>query len=191
MSNLEFSLSKETAIPPMTCLSKHILTVLITLFWLLPAWAQQHGQGHSERRGPSDVQQYIESLERGDRDKDQKPEEVIKALQLTEYMTIADIGAGSGYFTRKFVWAVQDKGMVYAVDIEPAMLKYNEEMVEHLHTPYNAKFMLAKPEDPMLPPASVGRRELPRLRRGGVCCSGNCVDRGDGRAHGDTSGREA
>ena len=120
-----------------------------------PAWAQQHGQGHSERRGPSDVQQYIEALEREDRDKDQKPDEVIKALTLTDYMTIADIGAGSGYFTRKFVWAVQDKGMVYAVDIEPAMLKYNEEMVEHLHTPYNAKFVLAKPEDPMLPPASV------------------------------------
>jgi arsenite methyltransferase len=155
MSNLEIRLSKGTATPPRTCLSNHILIVLFTLLWLLPAWAQQHGQSHSERRGPSDVQQYIESLEREDRDKDQKPEEVIKALQLTEYMTIADIGAGSGYFTRKFVWAVQDKGMVYAVDIEPAMLKYNEEMVEHLHTPYNAKFMLAKPEDPMLPPASV------------------------------------
>ena len=119
------------------------------------ALAQQHGQGHSERRGPSNVQQYIEALEREDRDKDQKPDEVIKALHLTDYMTIADIGAGSGYFTRKFVWAVQDKGMVYAVDIEPAMLKYNEEMVEHLHTPYNAKFVLAKPDDPMLPPADV------------------------------------
>ena len=120
-----------------------------------PAWAQQHGQGHSERRGPSDITQYIEALERPERDKDQKPDEVIKALHLTDYLTIADIGAGSGYFTRKFVWAVQDKGMVYAIDIEPAMLKYNEEMVEHLHTPYNAKFVLTKPDDPMLPPASV------------------------------------
>ena len=45
--------------------------------------------------------------------------------------------------------------MVYAIDIEPAMLKYNEEMVEHLHTPYNAKFVLAKPDDPMLPAKSV------------------------------------
>ena len=120
-----------------------------------PAWAQQHGQGHSERRGPSDIQQYIESLEKPQRDRDQKPDEVIKALQVDQYMTIADIGAGSGYFTRKFVWAVQDKGMVYAIDVEPAMLKYNEEMVEHLHTPYNAKFVLAKPDDPMLPPRAV------------------------------------
>jgi len=120
------------------------------------SWAQQHGQqGHSERRGPSDINKYIESLEQPERDKDQKPDEVIKALALNEYMTIADIGAGSGYFTRKFVWVIQDRGMVYAIDIEPAMLKYNEEMVEHLHTPYNAKFVLGKPDDPMLPAKSV------------------------------------
>jgi ubiquinone/menaquinone biosynthesis C-methylase UbiE len=131
--------------------------ILLTIFLCAnPAAAQQHGkQGHSERRGPSDITQYIEALERPERDKDQRPDEVIKALNLDEYMTIADIGAGSGYFTRKFVWAVQDKGMVYAIDTEPAMLKYNEEMVEHLHTPYNAKFVVAKPDDPMLPAKSV------------------------------------
>src|SRR2546428_4932092 len=116
-----------------------------------PALAQ-HKEQH---RGPADLKKYIEILERSERDKEQKPDEVIKALNLDEYMTIADIGAGSGYFTRKFVWAVQDKGMVYAVDTEPAMLKYNEEMIEHLHTPYNAKFVLAKSDDPQLPPASV------------------------------------
>jgi len=116
-----------------------------------PAYAQDKQQ----HRGPADLKEYIEILERPDRDKHQKPEEVIKALVITEFMTIADIGAGSGYFTRKFVWEVKNKGMVYAVDIEPAMLKYNEEMVEHLHTPYNAKFVVAKPDDPLLPPKSV------------------------------------
>jgi SAM-dependent methyltransferase len=35
------------------------------------------------------------------------------------------------------------------------MLKYNEEMIEHLHTPYNAKFVVAKPDDPLLPPKTV------------------------------------
>jgi predicted methyltransferase len=142
--------------PTAGALRQALLVVFVTLVWLLPGWAQQHGkQGHSERRGPSDINKYIESLERPDRDKDQRPDEVIKTLSLDEYMTIADIGAGSGYFTRKFVWAVQDKGMVYAIDTEPAMLKYNEEMVEHLHTPYNAKFVVAKPDDPMLPAKSV------------------------------------
>ena len=37
-----------------------------------PASAQQHGQNHSERRGPSDIQQYIEALEKPQRDKDQE-----------------------------------------------------------------------------------------------------------------------
>ena len=126
--------------------------LLIALLVAVPAFAQ-HKDQHS--RGPSDIKQYIELLERPERDREQKPDEVIKALAITEFMTIADIGAGSGYFTRKFVWEVQNKGMVYAVDIEPAMLKYNEEMVEHLHTPYNAKFVVAKPDDPLLPPKSV------------------------------------
>jgi arsenite methyltransferase len=141
--------SKREGIKP----SPTIFFLLLSLLLLVAAAFAQHKA--QERRGPSDIQQYIESLERPDRDKDQKPDEVIKALALDPYMTIADIGAGSGYFTRKFVWAVQDKGMVYAVDTEPAMLKYNEEMIEHLHTPYNAKFVLVKEDDPLLPPSSV------------------------------------
>jgi arsenite methyltransferase len=125
--------------------------LLICLLLVVPAYAQ-HKEQH---RGPADLKDYIELLERPERDKEQKPDEVIKALNLDQYMTIADLGAGSGYFTRKFVWAVQDKGMVYAVDIEPGMLKYNEEMVEHMHTPYNAKFVVAKSDDPHLPVNSV------------------------------------
>jgi len=128
------------------------LFILISFLGALPACTHQHGQKH---RGPSDLKEYIEILERPDRDKDQKPDEVVKALNITDYMTIADIGAGSGYFTRKFVWAVQDKGMVYAVDTEPVLLKYNEEMADHLHTPYNAKFIVSKEDDPLLPPNSV------------------------------------
>jgi ubiquinone/menaquinone biosynthesis C-methylase UbiE len=127
--------------------------ILIGLLLALPAYAQpQPGQQH---RAPPDIKEYIESLERPDRDKEQKPDEVVKALTITDYMTIADIGAGSGYFTRKFVWVIQDRGMVYAVDTEPGMLKYNEEMADHLHTPYNAKFIVAKKDDPLLPPQSV------------------------------------
>ena len=128
------------------------LLLLIALLGAAPVLAQQKDE---HNRGPSDLQKYIELLERPDRDKDQKPDEVVKALAVTDYMTIADIGAGSGYFTRKFVWAVQDKGMVYAVDTEPGMLKYNEEMADHLHTPYNAKFIVAKADDPLLPPKST------------------------------------
>src|SRR2546421_931998 len=91
--------------PPMTGTShKFAFFLLLSLLWIAPAWAQ-HKEQH---RGPADLKEYIEILERPERDKEQKPDEVIKALTITDYMTIADIGAGSGYFTRKFVWAVQD-----------------------------------------------------------------------------------
>jgi predicted methyltransferase len=126
--------------------------LLSLLLFIAPAFAQQKDE---HMRAPADLKKYIDQLERPERDKDQKPDQVVKALNIDQYMTIADIGAGSGYFTRKFVWEVQDKGMVYAVDIEPGMLKYNEEMVYHLHTPYNAKFVVAKEDDPLLPPKSV------------------------------------
>ncbi|TAL11495.1 MAG: methyltransferase domain-containing protein [Nitrospirae bacterium] len=128
-----------------------VFFLLLALLCAAPAVAQHKEQ----RRGPADLKDYIELLERPERDKDQKPDEVVKALNLDPYMTIADIGAGSGYFTRKFVWVLQDRGMVYAVDVEPGMLKYNEEMADHLHTPYNAKFVVAKEDDPLLPPKSV------------------------------------
>jgi predicted methyltransferase len=138
----------------MTTGTNRIATFFLLIAFLCAAPAiAQHKDSHN--RGPADIKEYIEALERPEREKEQKPDEVVKALNITDYMTIADIGAGSGYFTRKFVWAVQNKGMVYAVDIEPAMLKYNEEMVEHLHTPYNAKFVVAKSDDPLLPPKSV------------------------------------
>ena len=127
------------------------LFLLLAFLCVVPASAQHKEQ----QRGPSDLQKYIDLLEKPERDKEQKPDEVVKALAITDYMTIADIGAGSGYFTRKFVWAVQDKGMVYAVDVEPVLLKYNEEMADHLHTPYNAKFVVAKEDDPLLPTNGV------------------------------------
>jgi len=69
------------------------LFVLIGFLSALPAYAQpQPGQQH---RAPPDIKEYIESLERPDRDKDQKPDEVVKALTITDYMTIADIGSVS------------------------------------------------------------------------------------------------
>src|SRR5438552_18995760 len=85
-----------------------IVAVVLLLF--VPACTQ-----HQQHRGPPDLKEYIETLERPDRDKAQKPDEVIKALNLDRYMTIADRGAGSGSFRRHFVWSVQDNGRVYAV----------------------------------------------------------------------------
>ncbi len=85
---------------------------------------------HQHRR-PDDIKQYLEHLDSTERDRYQKPAEVIEALKLKPGMAVADLGSGSGYFTRRFIEAVTETGMVYAVDVEPEMLAYAKESVIH------------------------------------------------------------
>jgi predicted methyltransferase len=58
-----------------------------------------------------------------ERDKWQKPHDVITALRLTPTAEIADIGAGTGYFAVRFAHMLP-QGRVYGVDVEPDMVKY-------------------------------------------------------------------
>src|SRR5207249_3014489 len=66
---------------------------------------------------------WIHLLESPDREVWQRPDQVVQALQLRPGQRIADIGAGSGYFTRRFARAVGRRGKVWAVDIQPGMLR--------------------------------------------------------------------
>lgn len=65
------------------------------------------------------------------RDEWQFPEEVIKAIGIRQGDVIADIGAGSGYFTFKFAMAVGSVGKVYALEIDDLAINIMEEIVEH------------------------------------------------------------
>jgi len=109
---------------------------------------------HQHRR-PDDIKQYLEHLDSTERDRYQKPSEVIEALRLKPGMAVANLGSGSGYFTRRFVEAVTETGMVYAVDVEPEMLAYARESIIHMHIAYTAEFILAQPNNPKLPYESV------------------------------------
>jgi len=127
-----------------------LLAALCT-FVAAPAFAQDQ---HKHRR-PDDIKQYLEHLDRTERDQYQKPSEVMEALRLKPGMAVADLGSGSGYFTRRFVEAVTETGIVYAVDVEPEMLAYVKDSVVHMHVPYRAEFILALPDNPKLPFESV------------------------------------
>ena len=61
-------------------------------------------------------------LERPEREDEEKPELVLQALQLRPGEAVADIGAGSGYFSWRMAKAVGPTGKVYGVDIQPEML---------------------------------------------------------------------
>jgi arsenite methyltransferase len=79
----------------------------------------------------------------------------VEALSLESGLSVADIGAGSGYFTRRFIQAVTEKGKVYAIDIEPDMLQYAKDTIARMPVRSTVEFILAQPDNPRLPPQSV------------------------------------
>ena len=53
-----------------------------------------------------------------------KPDQIIKAIGLKPGQTIADIGAGGGYFSLRFAEIVEEEGKVCAVDTNPKFLEF-------------------------------------------------------------------
>jgi ubiquinone/menaquinone biosynthesis C-methylase UbiE len=84
----------------------------------------------------------------------QKPAEVAAALGLRPGQTVADLGAGTGYFTRSLVDAVGPSGTVLAVDVEPNLVAYLRERAAREHLS-NVRVVLADAKDPRLPAAGV------------------------------------
>jgi 2-polyprenyl-3-methyl-5-hydroxy-6-metoxy-1,4-benzoquinol methylase len=61
-------------------------------------------------------------LEREDREKEERTDILIKSLNLQAGMTIADVGAGTGYLSRRMAEKVGANGAVYAVDVQSEMI---------------------------------------------------------------------
>jgi len=79
---------------------------------------------------------------------------VMDILGVTPGKTVADIGAGSGWFTVRAARRVGESGVVYAVDINPASTRYVSERArkEQLR---NVKTILGKEDDPLLPAGAI------------------------------------
>ncbi len=95
----------------------------------------------------------IDWLERGEREQEEGPGMAIKALNLNEDAVIADIGAGSGYYTFRIA-AKLPAGKVIAVDIQPEMLNYLGTRSRELAFT-NVVPHLGKEDSIALPPASL------------------------------------
>jgi arsenite methyltransferase len=111
---------------------------------------------HEMHRLHQDSKAYIAMLDDPARDAYQKPHEVITALKLKEGEVIADIGAGSGYFTFRLAHHVGDTGRVYAVDVSPDMILHLNRRIRDLNLK-NVVSILAAPDDPLLADASIDR----------------------------------
>jgi arsenite methyltransferase len=111
---------------------------------------------HQMHRLHNEPKSYIGVLEDPKRDAYQKPHEVLTALGLKPGEVIADIGAGSGYFTFRLAHHVGDTGKIYAVDVSPDMILHINRRIRELKVD-NVISILADPDDPLLPDASVNR----------------------------------
>jgi predicted methyltransferase len=89
-----------------------------------------------------------------DRDKKLQINRVMDLLGITNGKAVADIGAGSGWFSALASKRVGMGGVVYAEDINPTAINYIGRRVkkEELH---NVEPILGTPDDPKLPPESV------------------------------------
>jgi predicted methyltransferase len=95
--------------------------MLVLAAVLVQAVAAQSPHTHQHSFG--DAEKWAQVFDDPKRDAWQKPHEVITALALKPDAVVADIGAGTGYFAARFA-NMLPKGTVYAVDIEPDMVRY-------------------------------------------------------------------
>lgn len=100
--------------------------------------------------GPKTAEEWINSLETPTRLNSLKIAETMKALALKPGQTVADIGAGSGVFTRRMANAVKPGGTVYAVDVDEALLAHVAESATEEGIG-NVQTVFADYDDPSLP----------------------------------------
>ena len=133
-------------------------TPLFALLAALAALAQDPKPRDHEamHRLHQDPQAYVAMLEDPTRDAYQKPDEVLRALALRPGEAVADIGSGSGYFALRLAAAVGPSGRVYAVDVDPEMVRHLNKRLRDAGVD-NVRSLLAAPDDPLLPDASVDR----------------------------------
>ncbi|GIX04538.1 MAG: methyltransferase type 11 [Planctomycetaceae bacterium] len=93
-------------------------------------------------------------LERPEREQEERTSQMVAALGVREGMSVADVGAGSGRITVMLAAAVGDRGIVYAVDVQPQMLELIADKVNRLQLK-NVELVLASAKSPKLKPQSI------------------------------------
>lgn len=102
----------------------------------------------------ADYRQWVGTFERAGREVYDKRAEIVAALLLRPGMVVADVGAGTGLFTRLIARAVGPQGRVYAVDISPEFVT-NTVRTARAEQLGNVEGVINTPTDAKLPPQSI------------------------------------
>ena len=94
-------------------------------------------------------------LDAADREKWQKPHQIMDALKIAEGSAVAELGAAGGWFTIQLARRVEQNGVVYAEDIQPVMLEAIRRRAERENLSEIVRTIHGTPTDPKLPASSL------------------------------------
>lgn len=137
--------------------SKLLRLAHCALLTLGPAWAGEHQHASDDaavQHRFDDVDRWVKAFDDPARDAWQQPAALVAALQIPAGATVADIGAGTGYFNHHLAAAVGPTGRVIAVDIEPGLVEHMAARALSEGTP-QVEARLGLPQDPKLVPAEA------------------------------------
>jgi len=104
-------------------------------------------QSTQQRRDPVS---YIKTLESEQRVKGLQVDRVVEVLKVSPGQKVADLGSGSGLFSRPIARQAGEKGIVYSIDIDPELLKHIEKTAQD-NKLTNIRTVLATEDDPKIP----------------------------------------
>jgi cyclopropane fatty-acyl-phospholipid synthase-like methyltransferase len=125
------------------------------------AVSNDHTEHHPEHQGGGmhhrfeNAEQWAKVFDDPARDQWQQPDRVIATLELSPSMTVADVGAGTGYFTMRLAREVP-RGQVIATDIEPDMIRYLTERAKRERVT-NMRAIATAVDDPQLGVGTIDR----------------------------------
>jgi SAM-dependent methyltransferase len=147
-------MSNATVRPTSRSIRRFCFVAAILLFAIVPTRSQTAASPSEGRKTSKPYTGDLTIFESPGREDRLQINRVMDILGIQAGRTVADIGAGSGWFTVRAARRVSDTGSVYAVDINPEAIRYiaNRSRKENLN---NIKTILGRPDDPLLPSHSI------------------------------------
>jgi predicted methyltransferase len=132
------------------------ISVLLAGLWVTAPVSAQSGSAtpSTQRKTSTPYTGDLSIFEAPGRDERLQINRVMDMLGIAPGKNVADIGAGSGWFTVRAARRVTSSGRVYAVDINPEAIHYIDQRAKKEQL-QNIKTLLSKPDDPQLPAISI------------------------------------